>query len=162
MKNLLTINEKHIIQSRLHQGEDIKDIAKSINRKSKTVQHYVDNELDQVHETIANAQLQEILDDTNNESDLTKELLDEENSVTYEDEHGQEQEIDMTPQPPKAKRKPKNTGFINQTSSGTKGLAISTSAASAISDAMQKTYPKQISRTARGNLYKINEQEVQE
>ena len=144
MTSKLSQNEKYIIQSRLHNGEDVKTIASSINRKSKTVQEYIDNGLDQIHNSIAKAQTDQLLDQ-------------------IEDKEAWEADQQVEPTTSKKpKRNPKNKMFINKTGSGAHGVAISTHAASSISDELRKTYPNKLSRSVSGNIYKIDDQEVQE
>ena len=146
MKSILSQNEKYIVQGQLADGHDIKDIAKSIGRQAKTVQHFVDNELDKIHTGIAKAQTSQLLDKVED-----KEAWESDTNTT-------EQE---TPKK-KPKRKPKNDMFINKTGSGAHGVAISTHAASSVSDALKKTYANKLSRVVSGNIYKIDDQEVQE
>ena len=144
----LTQDEKFVIQGRLSNGEDVKDIAKSIQRQAKTVQAYVDGELNEIQNTIVGVQAENL---TVEELQV---LLDEEKAkvtelqgqIPQEEKHG--------------KRDPKNKGFINKTPGGAKGIAVMTNVASEISDELRKKYPKTLARTARGNLYNIDDQKV--
>lgn len=131
MKNTLTQQDKYIIQGMLHDNYEVKDIASALNRKSKTVQNYIETELDQLHGTIAKVQLEQF-----------------------------KQDVEEEKQQLKSKRIPKNKGFINTTGGGQKGVAISTNVASSQSDELKKQYPKELSRRIKGNLYSINEQEI--
>lgn len=142
MKNRseLTQNEKYIVQGRIAQCEDAKTIAKTIGRKAKTVQKYIDGELDNVHSTIARVQ---------------QEISQQEASQALQTDQESQQQ-------PKPKRVAKNQGFVNETAGGDKGVAISTQVASEVSDELIKKYPSSISRTVRGNLYKIDEQEIEQ
>ena len=56
----LTQDEKFVIQGRLSNGEDVKDIAKSIQRQAKTVQAYVDGELNEIQNTIVGVQAENL------------------------------------------------------------------------------------------------------
>jgi len=128
----LTQNEKYIIQGRLHNGDSVKDIANSINRHAQTVQNFIDNQLDNIYETITKVQLEQSQQDPPDKKKSKK-----------------------TP-----KRKPLNEGFISKTGGGNKGVTISTDAASSQSDHYKSQYPTELARTVRGNLYDINNQEV--
>ena len=131
----LNLQEKYIIQGMLNDEFPIEKIAKELNRHTKTIKHYVDNELKTLRDTIHKVKLEQI------------EAL--------------EQEInDTTVEKPK-KRDPKNKGFINKTGGGQKGIAVSTEAASSQSDVLRAMYPTEFSRHVRGNVYKIDEQEIQ-
>ena len=139
MRNPLSQQDKYVVQGMVSDGYDIKDIASSIGRKTKTVENYVNNELDKIHDTIAKVQTEKVLDQPDNTQQA------------------------KTQKPKKSnpkKRNPKNKGFINKTSGGSEGIAISTNAASAQSDELRKSYPKKLSRSARGNLFNINEETV--
>jgi hypothetical protein len=130
----LSINEKYIIQGRLSDGDSVKDIAKSLGRQAKTVQNYMDNELDSIHNTIAQVETDVLVDKIDKAVEESKQ--------------------------PKPKRKPKNTGFVNKTPGGADGIAVSTPAASAQSDYLREQYPKTVSRTVKGNIFKIDDQSV--
>lgn len=137
MKNPLSTNEKYIIQGMLVDKHEAKDIASAIHRKTKTVQDYIDNELDKLHATIVKIELEK-----------SQEKAEENDKKA------------VSPQTKKKKRKPKNTAFIHKTGAGNPGVAINNGTASTTSDAhkgLAKT-----ARTARGNIYQIDEEEILE
>jgi len=149
MRNPLSQQDKYVVQGMVSDGYDIKDIASSIGRKTKTVENYVNNELDKIHDTIAKVQTEKVLDQPDN---IQPDKVQPENTQQAK-----------TQKPKKSnpkKRNPKNKGFINKTSGGSEGIAISTNAASAQSDELRQLYPKKLSRSARGNLFNINEETV--
>ncbi len=161
----------------LRDGHEVKDIASTISRKTKTVQDYVDNELDALHGTIINSKIDQAtraaqetqktpeIPETAAEQverierarkeDLKKEL----NEILKD--HGVE--IDPPKEEPKSHRQPKNQQFLNKTAGGKKVISLNNAAASAVSDFYVGHYPKQeLSRTARGNVYNIDEDTVKE
>lgn len=138
----LSTNEKYIIQGRLHANEDVQTIAKAINRHVKTVQSYIDGELKKIHETVAEIQLQQEAEKTEQEEKKV-EQLEETKSVNKPRVY-----------------KPKNDQFINKTAGGKTGVAISTQAASEKSELIQKSHPRKLSRTVRGNTFDIKKQKI--
>jgi len=138
----LSTNEKYIIQGRLHANEDVQTIAKAINRHVKTVQSYIDGELNKIHETVAEIQLQQEAEKTEQEEKKV-EQLEETKSVNKPRVY-----------------KPKNDQFINKTAGGKTGVAISTQAASEKSELIQKSHPRKLSRTVRGNTFDIKKQKI--
>lgn len=56
----LTLREKYAIQGMLHNNMDIEEIATFLDRSTKIVENYVNGELDRLHNTIANAQLEQL------------------------------------------------------------------------------------------------------
>ena len=141
----LSTNEKYIIQGRLHANEDVQTIAKAINRHVKTVQSYIDGELNKIHETVAEIQLQQEAEKTEQEEKRVEQL--------------EEAEAAKKTTKPRV-YKPKNDQFINKTAGGKTGVAISTQAASEKSELIQKSHPRKLSRTVRGNTFDIKKQKI--
>ncbi len=52
-KGRLTTNEKYIIQGMKHEGKSVEDIASQLGRTEKSVQKYLDGELDKLHSQVA-------------------------------------------------------------------------------------------------------------
>lgn len=144
MRNPLSQQDKYVVQGMVSDGYDVKDIASSIGRKTKTVENYIDNELDKIHDTIAKVQTEKVLDQPDH----------------IQPDNIQPENTQQTKTQKPKKRNPKNKGFINKTSGGSEGIAISTNAASSQSDELRQLYPKKLSRSARGNLFNINEETV--
>jgi len=144
MRNPLSQQDKYVVQGMVSDGYDVKDIASSIGRKTKTVENYIDNELDKIHDTIAKVQTEKVLDEPDH----------------IQPDNIQPENTQQTKTQKPKKRNPKNKGFINKTSGGSEGIAISTNAASSQSDELRQLYPKKLSRSARGNLFNINEETV--
>jgi len=144
MRNPLSQQDKYVVQGMVSDGYDVKDIASSIGRKTKTVENYVNNELDKIHDTIAKVQTEKVLDQPDH----------------IQPDNIQPENTQQTKTQKPKKRNPKNKGFINKTSGGSEGIAISTNAASSQSDELRQLYPKKLSRSARGNLFNINEETV--
>ena len=171
-KTILNNVEKLAIQGGLSASKSVEEIAKELGRQKRTVQKYIDGELNDIHETIAKIQLEqaeqaeleqeqaiEYLSEAEEIEIKTKEALKKERI-----EQAVEQALKQSPPPKKVnrqrKRKPAaNTGIATRKE---KGVAIMTEAGSAISDAIQERQKKDktISRTARGNMYLIDEEEV--
>ncbi len=54
----LTNVEKMAIQGGLSQGDSIKSIAEALDRSPKTIKRYIEGELNEIHETVVNAQIE--------------------------------------------------------------------------------------------------------
>ena len=169
-KATLTLQEKYAIQGMLHDECDTKEIAKELGRQKRTIQTYIDEELGCIHETIVKIKMEKAqeLEPETTEPEMTEA---EEIEVKTEEALRQErvdkavkQALEQTPKTKKVgnirKRKPAaNQGIIGRKKGG---IAVMTEAGSEISDAIQQQQKssKTISRSARGNMYMINEEEI--
>jgi len=53
----LTMNDKYIIQGMRHEGKSVSDIASHLDRTEKSIQNYLDGELDRIHNQVVSNQL---------------------------------------------------------------------------------------------------------
>ena len=131
----LNTSEKYAIQGMLHAKKTTKEISAVLNRPEKTVQKYIDNELDELYNTIVKVQLA---------TDKVFEELQED-----------------VPEPATKLKTKKPNLFVHESANKTAKVAICTQAASQIGDAHHDQVKKSVSRTSKGNLWKINEEEIQ-
>ena len=136
MAGKLTITEKYIIQGMLHSKKSLEEIAVALKRPEKTVQNYIDKELDELYNTIVKVQMA---------TDKVFEELQED-----------------IPEPAKKVQTKKPNLFIHESASKTTKVAISTPATSQIGDEHHKNAKKTQSRTSRGNVWNISEEEIRE
>lgn len=123
----LTVSEKYSIQGMLHAQKTVEEIAKVLNRPEKTIQNYIDRDLEELYNTIVKVQMEK------NPPVEVEESL-------------------------KVKTKKPNP-FIFETANKTGRVAICTEVGSQVGDSVPKK--KVQSRSAKGNLWKINEEEIE-
>ncbi len=167
-RNPLTNLQKAAIQGLLFSETPINEIAKQVGRQKKIVQKYIDEELNDIYDTITKIQAGDTEELT---EEITEEITEEEEIEIKTKEALRQERVDKAvqqalEQTPKTKKLSKvrkrkeeaNKGIIGKE----KGVAIMTEAGSEISDAIEKHQRanKTISRTARGNIYRINEEEI--
>ena len=165
----LTLEEKYIIQGMLNDGKNVTNISNKINRSKKMVEKYIDNELNQLHETIVNVEKSNIdnkitvskeiytetlhklkKDISNSENINPDKLLDETIASLEHDPDSSAQLLSYCIQNLKA-----NQFMANRTSSGKKGISVMTGTASARGDEHKnKIANRQISRSAKGHVYR--------
>ena len=126
MKGRLSLTEKYTIQGMLHNTKTVPEIAKTLNRSLVCIQNYVDGELNKLHKTVVEAQIEP----TKPKVDLTtlKKL-------------------------PKDQAK-KTMGY--KTMGDKTGVAIMNSATSNVGDEFLKEMDKKkITRSGKDNLYDL-------
>jgi len=180
-KGRLSLVEKYAIQQMLHDNMTTEEIASILNRSQKSVQNYIDGELDQIHEHIAKAKMQEVSSDSVNtelqtnigESDIEKAyrqlvhagLLEKDAdwviAKTIKDFNESERQIINADHLFSECVKRMKAGHFMQkrTLGGNKGVAIMSGAASARTDDSLKGQKRQ-SRSTRGCIFNPNTGEL--
>jgi len=123
----LSTTDKYAIQGMLHAQKTVEEISKALHRPEKTIQNYIDRDLEELYNTIVKVQM-------------------DKNPPVEVDES------------PKVKTKKPNP-FIFDTANKTARVAVCTEVGSQIGDSVPKK--KIQSRSAKGNLWKINEEEIE-
>lgn len=146
---------KYIVQAMLHDNKSPAEISAMTGISEKSVENYINGELDKLHSTVVTVQTEKIVDaakiQEQIDKEFTKELL----------------KPEKAPQEPPPPQKPPKLpeGFSkrvfglkpnDQRTTHEDGYAIMTPAASAAGDNFNKHMPKGISRTARNNLYRAD------
>lgn len=131
IKGKLSQLDKYTIQGMLHSQKSISEIATALDRTEKSIEKYVNVELDKIHNTISKVQIEE-----------------------------QPLQKPEKPIMPIVKTTlPRNQGKITLarlTKNGKDGVVAMTSASSAVGDDFHKELQPTRSRTSRGNLYNID------
>ena len=133
MAKLSQLN-KYTIQGMLSSGKTVRDISTTLDITEKTVQKYVDGELDKIHSTIAKVQIEQA--ETPIEPPTPQTPIKPDLSAMNKLPKGQ------------AKRTMART-----TAGGKDGVAVMTPGASSVGDDFLKAFGKTKSRTSRRSLY---------
>jgi len=178
----LSLVEKAATQQFLAQGMSVDDIAKELKKNRDTVDRYVSTELDQLNSTVAKVQLDkeekpevvtaEIGTPDVDES-IWKEALRLLLNAGLNDEskcrHLLNQAVKKFERPVENAQElygvalqciDSRTLIHTQAAGGAKGVAVMTKAASEKGDDHLKKVPTGISRSARGNIYDIEKDEI--
>ena len=130
----LSQTEKYAIQGMLHASKSVDEIADTLHVTSKTVQKYIDGELNKIHETIARIQTEKVIEAIKEEPAPVPPITN----------------IDLTKlKLPRGASKP----LINLKTETGKIVSIMTPQASAMGDDFRKQSKPTMSRTAKKNLY---------
>lgn len=136
----LTRTEKYTVQGMLHSKKSIEEISELTGRSLKCLENYINGELDELHGTIAKAQL-----DAEGPTPDGNEVVPQKPDLTK-----------VTVPKGQAKRT-----LVHTTFSGKGGVVVMTPGASSAGDDFAKGLKKQISRTSKGNLYDTDGNKVE-
>lgn len=133
----LTQTEKYTIQGMLHSKKTTEEIAELTGRTVKCIENYVKGELDQLHNTITQVQL-----------DIAGPTPDANVEVSIPPV--------VKPDVIKLNNVPKGQAkrtMVHKTFGGKDGVVVMTPGASQVGDEFAKQLKTQISRTSKGNLF---------
>lgn len=168
----LSVTEKYAIQGMLHEGLDVTDIAKSLERTEATVRSYIEVELSELQSTIVKAKMQQAEAEVEEEADSGFKISDElqEETIHKLRQAGmlREDALEVLQRTiKKLKFQPENSQQLyvlcirnlnakdvmnTRSAGGKKGVAVMNRAASERGDESRKK-AKSESRSARGNTF---------
>lgn len=180
-KGKLTTNEKYTIQGMLHDKKSVDEIATALGRTQKTVQNYIDGELDRLLDTVAKTKTPAVDEDDNVPENVVKKSVVTISAEMYKEALTKLKINGFTPEESKklldrivktlevepasahqlyvmaVTSKIREGNFIKNTSGGRDGVVIMTKEASEDGEKQQPTK----SRTARGNVFNMKENRIE-
>jgi IS30 family transposase len=133
-KGRLSQKEKYLIQGMQSSMLPVEQIAKELGRTKKTVQNYIDGELDELQETIVKSQIQQ----------------EEEKQISKKKKKKNK---------PKRTKSKSEEAMLHKTDGGQE-VVLMTEAGSSLGDVAHEFNKPTMSRTARGAVWNINEQRL--
>jgi uncharacterized protein (UPF0335 family) len=184
VKGTTTNTEKFAIQGMLAQKIPVEEIAKQLGRTKKTIQNYIDTELEEIYNTVVESRIQQRKEEEERQENEKINVDEDIIKKVYRDllsagltKNDAANVIDSALEVARNKsqvfkdskhlytaciQRMRAGHFITKkTAGGNEGVAIMSQTASTKADSARKNMGKGTSRSARGNVYNIKKKEIE-